>query len=343
MQDVCDKAGHKLNTCCEKIELAMYSLLTLILPEGERDLDAVLNFDSDSGKNTPRPMSMVLLTPIEEEEEDMRPGEIAQKRLEQKKKALYLEAQLLLENYSKKTLSALVRCTKHSLDAIKRRMTSPSTIVYGDSTEKLDHRPAIKVRLVLAVPHIALKPALDEIQANLNAAVKVILATHKHVLQWGGKQAASSKLVQDSQSGVLSTASGILATQSGVLSNPSANFTPSDHQTFFKAVSEHKEVAKLVSLMNSTFSSAKGLVTQSLEQFKHYEDLWTVDRNDYMTNFMKEEPNLSEFEAKMKEYTNMDDIISEEEDLIKCGALALVTGNLKVYKLLCICKMVSLT
>ena len=334
LQTTCDKYGSKLNTCCVKIETAMYDLLTMILPEGKEDLQAALEMDMSTADGKPSVMSMLQPVEEEEEEEELRPGDLAKQREEEEKRELLREARTLLDNYSRKTQFALVKCTRHTLETIKRRVSSPSTIQYGDQSEdrrKLDHRPAIKARLVLTIPHISLKPALEEIQAGLNTTVQNILAVHKGILIWGQVTEPESQLSQGGQSKVLSVASGVLSNPSvgpGQLSAGSEkSLTQQKSRTFFKAVSEHKEVVKLVSLMTATFSSAKALVIQSLEHFKHYEELWTVDRDNFIAEFMKDEPSLSDFEAKMKEYTAMDDVIAEEDDLMDCGAMALLTGN----------------
>ena len=339
---MCDKYGPKLRNSCKKIEKAVYELLALLLPEGEEDLQAVLKLDDapPSGKNTPKTLSMAILSPVEEEEEELRPGQLTKQREDLKKKDLLEEAKYLLETYSRLMLTALIKCTRYTLETIKRRVTSPSAIQYGDASEdkkKLDHRPAIKVKLVLAIPHVGLRPALDEVQAGLNTIVQSILSVHKNIMAWGHKVAVT----QASQSGVLGSPSKMLAAPSGMLTASSKVLTDGpgtlstasfgrqksvDTKSFFKPVSEHKEVAKLVSMMSSTISSAKVLVTQSLEHFKQFEELWTVDCNEFITKFMEEDPSLSDFEAKLKEYTAMDDVINEEEELLSCGALALTTG-----------------
>lgn len=336
-QGVCNKMGPKLSTSCEKVEKAIYELLTLILPEGEEDLQAVLKLDeTSSGKSTPKIMSLAMLSPVEEEEEEeLRPGDLTRQRQEQKKKELHEEAKYLLEHYSKQMLSALIKCTKHTLELIKRRVTSPSAIQYGDAAEdkkKLDHRPAIKVSLVLSIPHVGLRPALEEVQTGLNTIVQTILAVHKGILTWGQPRPSLGEPsgVLAAQSKVL-TASKVLAVPStGALGAISGTFSRQksvDTSSFFKFVSEHKEIAKLVSLMSSTISSAKVLVTKALEHFKQYEELWTVNSSEFMTKFMEENPSLSDFEAKMKEYTALDDVINEDEEMLHCGALALTTGQ----------------
>lgn len=93
----------------------MYALLTLVLPGGEDDLQAVLIMEDTvaSGKSTPKSMSLAVLSPVEEEEEDLRPGDLTKQREEHRKRELYEEAKYLLDFYSKKTLMALIKCTRY--------------------------------------------------------------------------------------------------------------------------------------------------------------------------------------------------------------------------------------
>ena len=341
MQAVCKKKAPQLNTSCEKVERATYELLTILLPGGANDLEQVHKLIVESTKTTPK--LSVGLTPVIEVEEDLRPGEIALQREEQKKKELYQEAHDLLNHFSRSMLDALIRCTRTTLESIKRRVSSPSALLYGETDEKrkVDHRPAFKVKLTLAVPHISLKPGLDEIQSALNSSVQQVLSVHKSVYQWrqGGERQAAGPGVLAAQSsilaarsGVLAASSGVLAAPSGVLASPSGNLGTGSaavpQKSFFKAVSEHKEIAKLISMLSSTISSAKTLITQSLEHFKQYEELWNVEKEEHMTQFMESNPDLSDFEGKMKAYVNIEEIVVEEDEQMNIGSLALLTGEM---------------
>ena len=206
----------------------------------------------------------------------------------------------------------------------------------------MDHRPAFKVKLALAVPQVSLKPGLDEIQAALNSAVQQVVSVHKSVYQWrqGGKNkdqehlaAASGVLgaqsrVLAAKSGVLEAPSGVLASKSGNLASVSVVAKPPSKRNFFRSVSEHKEVSKLISMLMSTVSSAKALVTQSLDYFKKYEELWNVEREEHMTKFMETNPDLSDFEGKMKSYVSIEETVVEEVEQMDVGALALLIGNI---------------
>ena len=363
LQAICKKKAPQINTICEKIETATYELLTILLPDGADDLEKVFTQEVESIKHTPK-HSMAGLEPVIEVEEEFKPGEIAHQRQLQKKRELYQEASDLIAHFNRRVLDALIRCTRSTLERIKKRVSSPSTMLYGDTDEKrkMDHRPAFKVKLVLTVPQISLKPGLDEIQSGLNSAVQQVVAVTKSVYQWkqGGRHAsqpqpnltaasgvlaaksgvlaaksgllAAKSGVLAAKSGVLASKSGVLAAASGILASASNNFgsgavlAAPPKKNFFKSVSEHKEVAKLISMISSTISSAKALVTQSLDHFKKYEELWTVEKEEHMTEFMKSDPDLSDVEGKMKTYMSVEETVVEEMDQMDVGSLALLTG-----------------
>ena len=294
-----------------------------------------------------------------EVEEEFRPGEIAYQREQQKKRELYQEAHDLINHFNRRVLDSLIRCTRTTLESIKRRVSSPSTLLYGDTDEKrkMDHRPALKVKLTLAVPHISLKPSVEEIQAAINSAVQQVVSVHKSVYQWrqgdkrvqpqslaapsgvlaaqGGTLAARSGMLA-APSGVLAAPSGVLAASSGVLASPSGKLASGSIvvpppavklKNFFKSVSEHKEVAKLVSMLSSTISSAKALLTESLDHFKVYEELWTIEKEEHVTKFMEGNPDLSDIEEKMKAYVSTEEEVAEENEEMSVGSLALLTGK----------------
>ncbi|KAK3754858.1 hypothetical protein QZH41_011331 [Actinostola sp. cb2023] len=74
--------------------------------------------------------------------------------------------------FNQRTIDALVRCTRLSLDSIKRRMQASSKYK-GDNG---DMRTALfKADIVLEIPSVLLKPSLDDIQQLLNKAVQIML------------------------------------------------------------------------------------------------------------------------------------------------------------------------
>lgn len=336
IQTICKKKAPQLNTCCEKIERATYELLTILLPGGADDLEKVFKVDSEPTRLAARRQSIAILAPVIEEEEDFRPGEIAIQRELQKKRELYQEASDIINHFNRCVLDGLIRCTRSTLESIKRRVSSPSTLLYGDADEKrkMDHRPAFKVKLTLAIPHISLKPGLDDIQSALNNVVQQVLAVHKSVYQWrqGPRHAPQAQTGPAAVSNDLTAQSGVLAAKSGVLASVSCNLgsgpvAATPLKNFFKSVSENKEVSKLVSMLSSMVSSAKALVTQSLDHFKEYEELWTIEKEEHVKQFMESNPDLSDIEGKMKAYVKIEEAVVEENEQLDVGSLALLTGE----------------
>lgn len=261
------------------------------------------------------------------EEVELRPGELSQQRARQKKKELQQEAQALLEHFAHRVLEALIRCTRSNLEGIRRRVHASSALMYGDSPEvKPEYRPAFKVKVALSIPTISLKPSLEEVQGFLNTAVQHITCVHKQVYRWG--QAADVPQVLKLAAGSHAALHGVSAAKIGQV-EAGVSFQP-PRKDFYKAVSEHKEVAKLVSALSTTVSSTKSLVVQALEYFNQYQELWTVDREKHMEEFLESEPTLSDFEAHMRYYEKMEAAVVEEVATLPAGTLALDTEDLKI-------------
>ena len=300
---------------CMKVETATHELIELLLVGGSEEAVA-----GSSGEAT-NALS---------QSDELRPGERTLQRKQQKEEELRQEAKLLFDHFSQRTLEALIRCTKTTLESIRRRVSSPSSLLYGEATEdkkKKECKPAFKVKLTLAIPNVALKPALEEIQGVVNEAVQHILAVHKGVYQWGrSKEVVKAETTPTAQlrapSGMLTSI--VMQASNAQLGTETKKILP---QSFFKAVSEHKEVAKLLSLLSTTISSAKVLVTQALERFKQYEDLWTVDREKCMSEFLESSPMLSDFEGRIREYERLETVVMEEDEELPAGSLILLTGE----------------
>ena len=74
--------------------------------------------------------------------------------------------------------------TRLSLDAIKRRVQMTNR-AYGREEGAEDTKPPLfKADIILAIPLVVMKPSLEDIQANLNKAVQVILKMTEFVPQW---------------------------------------------------------------------------------------------------------------------------------------------------------------
>lgn len=92
----------------------------------------------------------------------------------------------VISYFNQKTIDALVRCTRFSLDFLRKAMQSVSR--YNTSEDVVNSsRPRgafFFADIILELPQIVLKPSLDDIQQNLNKAVQVILKTTQNMYEW---------------------------------------------------------------------------------------------------------------------------------------------------------------
>ena len=65
----------------------------------------------------------------------------------------------------------------------------------------------------------------------------------------------------------------------------------------------------------------------ALEQFTRYHIIWQKDREEDLAEFMTQDPNLSEFEAQILYYEELERDINAEQEHYDVGPIALFTGG----------------
>jgi dynein heavy chain len=72
-------------------------------------------------------------------------------------------------------------------------------------------------------------------------------------------------------------------------------------------------------------------VTVALEHFAHYNSIWEKDREADLEAFLKEDPKLTEFEAEVKRYEELEVEIMGLAEFYDVGPIALYTGQLFIF------------
>lgn len=67
-------------------------------------------------------------------------------------------------------------------------------------------------------------------------------------------------------------------------------------------------------------------VTTALDRFSGYHPIWEKDREEDLVEFNKEDPKLSEYEAKIKHYEELEVEINGLPEFYDVGPIALYTG-----------------
>lgn len=68
-------------------------------------------------------------------------------------------------------------------------------------------------------------------------------------------------------------------------------------------------------------------VTTALDHFSEFHHVWMVDRDEDLENFNKENPKLSEYEAKIKHYEEMEIQINALPEYYDVGPIGMYTGK----------------
>ncbi|XP_033111994.1 dynein heavy chain 5, axonemal-like [Anneissia japonica] len=225
----------------------------------------------------------------------------------------------MLASFAQRNTDALIKCTRLSLDAIKRRMqtsTSKYTRTLSDKDEE-NKIPLFKSDIVLAIPTVVMRPSLDDAQQIMNKAVHVILRMAQNIPQWEQtliNQRSALKEIEEANKDEKEDSKVALL-----------NMT---QKPLYKVISEHKDVIKVVITLNSITSTFKTECIEVLESYARFSELWNEDPEEKVKQFMEAKPLLSEIEAQIRYYRNLQATVEELPGTRKVGAIVCVTDKL---------------
>lgn len=175
------------------------------------------------------------------------------------------------------------------------------------------------------MPNIVMKPSLDEIQQALNQAVTTITLVTNQVYQWGQERRIPSP---PEGAKPLHSRSDMIRSRARVVRQVTTD--RSALKNYYRAVSENKEILKLVSALSTAINSTKSLIVKGLEQFNKYSHLWTVEQGEKMTEFLEGDPGVNDFKMEMQQFAQLEEVIVREPDTIPAGCIALSSDQLKL-------------
>ena len=315
-QELCKAASITLDNKTVLIEKAVHELIDLLLDWGDAEIP------EDTLSPLPVPPTAASARRASVSFIPKSPGDLTKFRRRMLRQEMVTEGDFLIEHFTRQNLDALVKVTRHTLETIKKRLSSSTALGYETLKDfRKSQSPVFSAKVVLAIPSIIMKPSLEDIQNTISAVIQTILGVHKQVYMWDEDRSLLNPPPQD-------------ATQSHILnrhSKPNVEAPPKQLKNFYRLVSENKEVAKLVSLLSTTVTSSKKLVMDALGQFNKFQELWTVDRDEKLKGFAATKPLLSDYEIEIRKYERQEGLIMEEPDAVIAGAIALQTGWLVVF------------
>ena len=367
LQDLCTHGTEVLQTKSGLVQEAVNELIAMLLRvEGENETEDEYEDDFEEeeteGKpSTTRPKKSTgtehdVISPTSGKSVGssrlgsaaVNPNAAALKRKREMKDYLEEEAQELLSYFNHRNVDAIVRVTKATLDAMRKRVTVSSSLHYVEASllAKDSHfnTPLFKSHMTLTIPNITMQPALDEIQQTLNRAAQKVVSVSQGISQWEKTCKVFLKPKKDEEdweprSRSVSNATSVdeevreHARPRRMTRGETDSSTVTSFSTFikkdnyFKQVSENKEIAKLLSILSTLINSTKKEVTTALEHFDIYDSVWKTNREDELNKFLQEDNSLSEFDAMIQYYEELEKKIMAEPESYSVGAVALYTGK----------------
>ncbi|TGZ53817.1 Dynein heavy chain 5, axonemal, partial [Temnothorax longispinosus] len=240
--------------------------------------------------------------------------------------------------YSRKVVDVLIKITKVSLDAIRKRFIR-------ELDSEATPNPVFLLHATLMIPAVTVKPSLDDVQEALISVGKIITGVAKGVAQWNSRGSKSmwKNLPYPSKRNL---ADVVLRAQSNVtkqkqeepedlktrrrrlykiLSEERPVF-PVQERNFYTMVMDNKEIIKLLSMLSTCTMELRQDLTEFLDRWKPYKFLWKNERN------MREllQISLSEFETTLRKHSELEDRLATEPDMIIFGtSIAVSTEKLK--------------
>ena len=112
-----------------------------------------------------------------------------------------------------------------------------------------------------------MKPSLEEVQSAINRAASYVLKSTKKVQNWNQKD-----LPED------------------------------EREPFYDWIAKDKEIVKVILLLTGSIQGTKNKVNEFLGGFEKFDWLWKRSSHEALKLFNKSNPQLENFEEKLKEF-----------------------------------------
>ncbi|MEE6465421.1 hypothetical protein FKM82_006550, partial [Ascaphus truei] len=222
----------------------------------------------------------------------------------------------LIGHLCQKNTDSLVKCTKVSLDALKRRLHTVSSM-YQTTKLTRDHTstPLFKAEIHLAIPNVVMRPSLEDIQSAVNKAINIIFSAAKDIPLWKFTHLhhRQQQLEQNAARDL-----GDELTKIVVL------------KPLEKQITEHKDVNKVVMQLSTIMLSLKTEAADVLNSFTKFSGIWNQDVEEKVKEFLDTNPVMSEFRSQLSYYSQLETQISELPGHCIVGSVDFATDTLKM-------------
>ncbi|KAL3815567.1 hypothetical protein ACHAXA_000299 [Cyclostephanos tholiformis] len=201
------------------------------------------------------------------------------------------DATKLRNHYNHFMYQALLYSAKNSMNMLKKRIGSRKGTNIINAL-----KPFFEVDVQLIPPFVSLSPSLDEIQQCINKSAQAVLSCYKEIFDWGYKS-----LTEENR----------------------------NTHTFFTRITKDIELVKVALLLTGCVQGIRKTVAEYLGSFTQYDWLWKDDKDVACDAFLKTNPSLENYEAKLAHFGSIERDIGKVSSAHIIGALSLNTKHLK--------------
>ncbi|XP_058810344.1 dynein axonemal heavy chain 8 [Phymastichus coffea] len=184
----------------------------------------------------------------------------------------------LFAYFNQKLVDSLVKCTRKTLEMLKKIVGSSNIVFRKNSTGK-DEKLLMETDFILMIPNIVIVPSIDELQQHFNNVMSSLFNVHQSVTMWG-QLFANKNMISDTDAG-------------------------SSLTNYYEYIINHKEIIRSSMNLQGAMFVLKDDITQIGNIYLQYSYLWTEDRNKQIEDFVKSKPFIHEIRAKFIKYEEL--------------------------------------
>ncbi|XP_026319440.1 dynein heavy chain 8, axonemal-like [Hyposmocoma kahamanoa] len=221
----------------------------------------------------------------------------------------------LFAYFATKCLEALTKCTRQSLDSLRKRASVSSFLTMTiDPEEQQKLKPLMRTSMYLQIPTISIKQTLEQIQTAFTQVVlNCIMDTHRYIFMWGQQD-----LVKKEDNSRCFSSSGRSSSSVG------------GARSFFRLVSEHKEIVRSVMALQGIMYMYKPDIEKLIKNYGRFSHLWVEDRVQQVQNFVDSNPLNVIIRDMLKKYENQTDEVNNLPARHIIGSIEINMDNIKL-------------
>ncbi|GAA55986.1 dynein heavy chain 5 axonemal [Clonorchis sinensis] len=340
-KSLCAKAGKTLQLKSQLIQTAVYELIDMLSGDYQQRLTQMAEAEKQTKREQPVSGDAGIQREIKTAS-GRTASTITHTKEARCKKRIDEAARRLLDSYHHRFVDTLLRVVRNTLENLRKHLMAPAHRVYDATGSSGERDTYFFCEAYLSLPNITIQPSVEYMQNVTNGVIQQIVLVTDNVTKWDLKLHNPSEFKVITEEGENNdgevhhprrrSANAFDANEAARRISALSAQTDQpydDSQTYFKKVSENKEVTKLRAMLTSVFSSAQKGVNEQLRLFEHYSYLWRKSCETEIKAFEETACSLLDYETVFAKYDAEMKKVEDEPEVVECSPLAIGTEHLK--------------